>query len=462
LQFIVESPDGTRLAYRAFNAEGLPVVRRVDLLTSAAWDTMVTSHEVFDGLAFGLFLGRDDAVQAWICDGDVLRVYADLGIENPPLVEFENFPCDGERRLDPPGRFLVSNQRSSARAIDLVERREHLVVLDPEADAVRQVLGGEALAGDWHTEVIDGDVVRQIPHVQALFATRTGKKLADRWEPVPTSRGFHAANRLGSPPALITADASGVVVTEGLRGIYVFADLRRAFAVRSTSAGAEVVFVDIASGEISPIASGVPANLKIDDETLENDRSPHPSNVAASPFERSAWLKIASCTSLTADCRTPYAWVRWKDDGSVEHFAETTNYAGLPWFVAEDGAALFAGDDPRAIDPPKPAIVVSSTGTVMPFPFEPSRLNALNSDGRVIAFEEVFETPPTPEITSRFVAFDPQTAELRELTFGAHWEMTSETDLFGGRLAFDLTGPGPYQPSPAPREVWAGRFPSAR
>jgi hypothetical protein len=202
--------------------------------------------------------------------------------------------------------------------------------------------------------------------------------------------------------------------------------------------------------------------LAVDDERLENGRSPYPSNVIASPLERSAWLKIASCTSLTADCRIPYAWVRWKDDGSIEHFAETTNYAGPPWFVVDDGSALFAGDDPRAIDPPKPPFVVGSTGAVMPFPFEPSRLNALQSDGRIIAFEEVFETPPTPEMTSRFVTFDPRTVELRELAFAAHNETTSETDLFGRRLAFDLTGPGPYQPSPAPREVWAGRFPSAR
>ncbi len=448
------SPEGTEIAYRDINSAGGSVISRINLVEGVIQDTPVMTHETIEGRPrgdFGFFLDEEENVQFWICDGEWLRTYRGPGSGLVQAAELPSSPsCNYVYERD--GRFLLELRHFAIGAVDLIAGREHEVQLDTYADEIYSILGGEAVSSVYFSEVIDGDVVRRTAHVQALFETRTGRRLAQKWEYVPTGQRLIAANRLGEPPALLTPGPSGVVVTEGLRGIYVFRDFKRAFAVAETEDGGnEVVLADLVTGERFPISAGVPFGWLPDGEVADGGRNPYSVSVLSSPLEHAVYLKLGPCGELSTDCPGSFEWVRWVD-GAVEP-VEGSRGAESAAFVADNGSALLLGGPS--------SFVVDPTGAIVPFPFSLT-VGPVQSDGSIVIFEERLETPPEPGVTSHLVAFEPATGELRELGVSHGNLITTATDVFHRALAFDVTGSAEAAPGEDSREVWLGRFPAGR
>jgi hypothetical protein len=433
------SADGSRVALRP-PAPNERVVRRLDLVTRQVFDTEVVPTELFsDALKYGLFLDSQGEVMSYVCDSGRLRVFADRTTPQAALFEVEVPSCVPTLSLE---SNLLWSEPGRLFGLDLPGLRSYEFALDDEIwrdpDYLEGALGGYAVGAVVRREQISGDVLSRIDVRGALVATRTGQILAQQWERVPMADGRYAVNRLGSSPALLVDDGTSVVAYPGLRARYVFRDQTRAFALRTTSAGPELVLAELTSGEVTPLA-GVTTRV------WEAAPDSYAQWQRVSPGETAAYF-VLNPYAESADNPEDVVIVRWLT-GSAEVL--TLPGAGRPVSaprVADNGTAL--------IDSSRGGYVLRHGADAEYFEVSPGGI--IDAQGTVSATVRPKQSSPTYLFS--LVAVNLSDGEERTVITDMASFTGYVSDARHRRLAIAIAPEG--EDVTIKGELWAGRFPA--
>jgi hypothetical protein len=419
------SPEGTRAIFVPAAPEDNRV-RRLDLLTMQAFDTAVTTVGGFgtDALNFGLFVDPRGDVESWVCSGGDLRIFADRTADESPLFEASVPSCSPVQN----DATLVWQVGADFQTVDLRGHRRFEQTLPPYAGSVSDGLW-PALDG-----YAGGRFTIGVFTNGPLYSLRDGSLLANTWEQVPyAGSSNNAANRLDPDLALLIDDGDHVINVPGLRGVYVFRDKRRAFGFQAKDNGAaELVYVNLASGETTPIA-------EYSNHVLDPSRYISPT-FGISPSERVAYFPldpVADPSSADAARASVVAWI----DGDRYLLGDTVPVPSMGPAVADDGTAVFMGTYTSTCFRPGGKMLTFSKMVGLD----------LSRDGEVD-----LSTPFVPnQSLCQLVAtnLDDGTASVLLSNLST---FTEATDFFHERFAV-LFG---TNADTTPHELWAGRFPA--
>jgi hypothetical protein len=427
------SPEGTRAIFVPPAPED-DRVRRLDLLTGATFDTLleVPGSEISATLDYGLFLNRAGEVESWVCSAGTLRLFADRvpneadRVPNEaPLFETSVPGCQPYSKND---GALLWVAGSTITAVDLLGERAFTqtppdVLARPPA-ALIATLDGFAAA-----KMVIGDEGNV---TGPLYSMRDGSVLAEQWESLPLTFGRSAANSLDHGFTLLIDDGTTTNSVPGLRGVYVFRDETRAFALEPSAAGtAELVYVDFVSGETTPIAEYSSRAL---DVTL-----PFFLSFAVSPREHAAYFVLDPVDpTVTPDPQSNV--VRWLD-GQSEALDETVPSASAI-AVADDGTAVFDAVSSSIRFRPGAATLAV-----------PRSLGLLLSDDGNLDLRQTTESSGT---TAAIMVTDLASGTQRPLVAG----ITASTALEFDPARLRLAGNFSFDQAGTLSELWAGRFPA--
>jgi hypothetical protein len=418
------SPDGTRVAFVPAAPED-DRVRRLDLVNGQSFDTLVENADpISTALGYGLFLGAAGDVQSWVCSGHALRIFADRTPVQAPLFETDVPSCDPTWTNDSTLLWLVG---ATITVVDLQARRAY--ALTPPLYG-----GGQPNLID---EVFDGYAAAPLVFTNEervfgpLYSMRDGGELAKRWEGVAMADGHRAANRIDHGYSLLLDDGRATQVVPNLRGLYVFRDQRRVFALRPAADGkAELVFQNLETGEATVLAEYTSRAL--------SETDPLTVSFGVSRHEQAAYFVLGPDDTPNAPQPTRSGVVRWLD-GESELVAEAVPAGSLSPAVTDDGTAVFStiagsvrlrpGSEPL-LTPGQIGYLLSADGRTSVRPSwdgESSRLLVMNLDSGV-------ESARVADIRSD----SGESVDVNHLRYAA---------------AFSFDG--------LHTELWAGRFPVA-
>jgi hypothetical protein len=355
------SPDGTHVIFEPPPPEP-SVVRRLDLVSGTIHDTPIGT-DAPRAVLYGLFPDAQGLVESWICENGTLRIYADREDDQPPLFELAVPSCLFDS--GPQTGALVWSEGNTLKAVDLPERRAYTHTVPSfeslVAGSVDTALDGYVMTPVVYVEELAGDVVEQYPREGPLYDTRTGEHLADKWERVAMAEGRSAANRLEPDFALFTDDGHAVVTHAGLRGLYVFRDQTRAFALRASDGGSELVLVNFVTSE-TQVLGAYPGVAPLDGIAFD-------ARFGVSPGEKAAYFFTQILGAW--DEGLPQGVYRWVD-GAIDEVREVLPASAAIAQISDDGTALVNASDGAyrlrpgadvASLPPEVAAVLSADGS---------------------------------------------------------------------------------------------------
>jgi hypothetical protein len=433
------SADGSRVAVRPPAPED-NVVRRLDLVTRQVFDTEVVPTELYsDALKYGLFLDSQGEVMSYVCDSGRLRVFADRSTPQAALFEVEVPSCAPTLSLE---SNLLWSEPARLFGVDLPGLRSYDYAIDDEIwrspDYLEGALDGYAVGAVVRREQIVGDVFSRFDVRGALLDTRTGQILAHEWERVPMADGRYAVNRLGSSPALLVDDGASVVAYPGLRARYVFRDQARAFALRTTPAGPELVLAELTSGEMTPLAG-------VSSLVWEAAPDSYAQWQRVSPRETAAYFVLNPYSEDTDDPED-LVLVRWLEgSGEVLTLPGSARPVSAPR-VADNGTAL--------IDSSRGGYVLRHGADAEYFEVSPGGI--LDALGTVSATVRPKQSSPTYLFS--LVAVSLSDGEERTVITDMASFTGYVSDAQHRRLAIAIAPEGEDVTINA--ELWAGRFPA--